>query len=53
VNDALRRLDREHEAEVRRRLETARRLVADFNALPVVGPLLTDADIYDEDGLPK
>lgn len=28
-------------------------IVAHFNSLPVVGPLLTDDDFYDEDGLPK
>jgi len=38
---------------VQRRLAAVRDIVERFNALPVVGPLLTDADIYDEDGLPK
>jgi hypothetical protein len=41
------------EAEVERRLRVIRELVTQFNALPVVGPLLTDDDLYDEDGLPK
>jgi hypothetical protein len=29
------------------------RLVEEFQRLPRVGPLLTDEDLYDEDGLPK
>jgi hypothetical protein len=37
-------------AERRRGVEEA---VRRFNALPVVGPLLTEDDFYDEDGLPK
>ncbi len=37
-------------AERRRGVEEA---VRRFNALPVVGPLLSDDDFYDEDGLPK
>jgi hypothetical protein len=53
VDDALRRLDRLDEAEVQRRLAEVRRIVEEFNALPVVGPLLTDDDLYDEDGFPK
>ncbi len=31
----------------------AQRLVEEFRKLPVVGPRLTDADLYDEDGMPK
>jgi antitoxin VapB len=30
-----------------------RQLVEEFRSLPNVGPMLTDADLYDEDGLPK
>jgi len=37
-------------AERRRGIEEA---VRRFNALPIVGPLLSDDDMYDEDGLPK
>lgn len=37
-------------AERRRGVEEA---VRRFNALPIVGPLLSDDDLYDEDGLPK
>jgi len=31
----------------------AERIVMEFQKLPIVGPLLTDADMYDEDGMPK
>jgi hypothetical protein len=41
------------EADIERRLKEVREIVAHFNSLPVVGPLLTDDDFYDEDGLPK
>lgn len=38
-------------------LEARRQAVAEivrrFCELPVVGPMLTDADLYDEDGLPR
>jgi hypothetical protein len=38
-------------------LEARRQAVAEiirqFRELPVVGPMLTDADLYDEDGLPR
>jgi len=37
-------------ADRRRGVEEA---VRRFNALPIIGPLLTDDDLYDEDGLPK
>jgi hypothetical protein len=53
VDDALRRLDRVDEAEMQRRLARIRRAVDEFNALPVVGRILTDDDLYDEDGFPK
>ena len=39
--------------EIDRRLRDVRCLVEEFNALPRVGPMLTDDDLYDEDGLPK
>jgi hypothetical protein len=31
----------------------AQRVVKEFQKLPAVGPRLTDADLYDEDGMPK
>lgn len=39
--------------EVQRKIAAARETVRRFQALPVVGPVLTDDDLYDEDGLPK
>ncbi len=53
VGAELNRIDCVDEAQVQRRLVAARRIVAEFSALPVVGPLLTDDDLYDEDGFPK
>jgi hypothetical protein len=49
----LRRLEAMKEAEVQRKLAAVKRLVDEFNALPVIGPLLTDEDLYDENGFPK
>lgn len=40
-------------AEIERKIAALNEIVREFNALPVLGPLLTDDDIYDEDGLPK
>ncbi len=51
VKAELERARRGTDIEVRRR--EVRRLVAEFNALPRVGPMLTDDDLYGEDGLPK
>jgi antitoxin VapB len=51
VKAELGRARRASDVEARRR--DVRRLVEEFNALPRVGPMLTDADLYDEDGLPK
>jgi hypothetical protein len=42
-----------NEAEVQRKIAAAREIVRHFQSLPIVGPLLTDDDLYDEDGLPK
>jgi hypothetical protein len=53
VNTELQRLEAGREAEVRRRLALIEDAVARFNALPAVGPLLTDDDLYDEDGFPR
>jgi hypothetical protein len=51
VKSELTRARRTSDAEVRRR--EVRRLVEEFNALPRVGPMLTDDDLYDQDGLPR
>lgn len=51
VSDAL--------GHARARIDMPRReaeiddLLRQFRELPIVGPMLTDDDLYDEDGLPK
>lgn len=53
VRERDERLFVKREADIERRISEVNEIVREFNALPVVGPLLTDDDIYDEDGLPK
>jgi hypothetical protein len=53
VNAELTRLACDRETETERRIARAEEIVARFNALPKVGPLLTDEDLYDEDGFPR
>ncbi len=40
-------------ADVERRVEQVLKIAAEFRRLPQVGPLLTDEDLYDQDGMPK
>lgn len=47
------RLTAAKEADIDRRRRAVQEIVAHFNSLPVVGPLLDDDDVYDDDGLPK
>jgi hypothetical protein len=47
------RLTAEREADIDRRRKAIEEIVAHFQSLPIVGPMLTDDDLYDEDGLPK
>lgn len=47
------RPDEARRAEIERKIAAVNEIVREFNALPVLGPLLTDDDIYNEDGLPK
>jgi hypothetical protein len=47
------RLVASREADIAERRRGVEEAVRRFNALPVVGPLLTDDDFYDEDGMPK
>ena len=51
VKAELDRARRVSDLDARRR--EVRRLVEEFNALPRVGPMLTDDDLYGDDGLPK
>ena len=53
VNAELERLEDVRKTEAQRRLALIEDAVTRFNALPVVGPLLADDDLYDEDGFPK
>lgn len=41
------------EAAVQKRLGAIRKAAAALRELPVIGPPLTDDDLYDGDGLPK
>ncbi|MDK2748319.1 MAG: type II toxin-antitoxin system VapB family antitoxin [Brevundimonas sp.] len=47
------RTDKARQAEIDQKIAAVNEIVREFNALPILGPLLTDDDIYDEDGLPK
>lgn len=53
VRERDRRFEVERTADIDRRRKAVEEAVRRFNALPVVGPLLTDDDLYDELGLPK
>ncbi len=57
VDEMVRERDRQfearREADIDVRRQAVEEIVAHFNSLPIVGPLLTDDDFYDEDGLPK
>jgi hypothetical protein len=53
VQAALRQCDSAEQARRAGKLASIREAVARLQALPTVGQLLTDDDIYDEDGLPK
>ncbi|TFW12768.1 ribbon-helix-helix protein, CopG family [Brevundimonas intermedia] len=53
VRERDERLVARREAEIEAKLAAVEEIVAHFNSLPIVGPLLTDDDFYDEDGLPK
>lgn len=47
------RLVAAREADIAERRRGVEEAVRRFHALPIVGPLLSDDDFYDEDGLPK
>lgn len=57
VDDMVRERDERmvaaREADIDQRRRGVEEAVRRFNALPVIGSLLTDEDFYDEDGLPK
>lgn len=53
VRERDERLMAAREADIERKLAAAAETVRRFQALPIIGPLPTDDDLYDEDGLPK
>lgn len=53
VDRELDRVRQESAAELAARRARIEEIIARLAALPNVGPLLTDDDLYDEDGLPK
>lgn len=53
VRERDERLTAAREADIAERRREVEEAVRRFQALPIIGPLLTDDDFYDEDGLPK
>lgn len=53
VRERDERLVSDREANIQAKLAAVEEIVAHFQSLPILGPLLTDDDLYDEDGLPK
>jgi hypothetical protein len=49
----LERLKAGKNARYHQRVESIRRWVAELHELPVLGPPLTDDELYDEEGLPR
>jgi hypothetical protein len=45
--------DSAKQAEIDRKIAAAEAIIAHFQSLPILGPLLTDEDLYDQGGLPK
>jgi hypothetical protein len=41
------------DAKLRRRRKDAEKALAELRSLPVIGPDISDKDLYDENGLPK
>ena len=53
VRIKLAEAQRAKEADIAERLRQIAEIHKRIAALPRIGPLLTDADLYDEDGFPK
>lgn len=53
VRERDERLVADREAEIRGKIAAANETVRRFQALPIIGRMPTDDDLYDEDGLPK
>jgi hypothetical protein len=53
VRAEMQRLETTRADDIDAKFREVDELVKRFNALPTVGPMLTDDDLYDEWGLPK
>ena len=53
VREKLGKAQRSREAIVAERLRRVAEIRAEIAALPIIGEALTDADLYDEGGLPR
>jgi hypothetical protein len=53
VEAELDRRRRLRSREIEGKLKAVRDIVDSFKRLPRIGPMLTDDDLYDEDGMPK
>jgi hypothetical protein len=53
VRAEMQRLEADLAADVEAKIRDVKEIVARISKLPVVGPLLTDEDLYDDLGLPK
>ena len=53
VHLQLEREKRAKAAGIEQKVEDVLRIAEEFRRLPKVGPMLTDDDLYDDDGLPK
>jgi hypothetical protein len=53
VRAEMQRLETDRAADAEAKIRDVKEMVARISKLPVVGPMLTDEDLYDELGLPK
>jgi len=53
AEEDVKRQEAAREAEIERKRAEVEKIVRRFNARPKTGEMLTDEDLYDEDGLPR
>ena len=53
VREALERKKFVRDAAFEERLAAIKDISRRFRELPIVGPIMTDGDLYDEEGMPK
>ena len=53
VREALRKQDVTRDAEIQQRLAAIKDISRRIRELPIVGPAITDEDLYDADGMPR